>query len=108
MNAETDGPVDLVVMLTPHDRASLPELRALLSEQARRSRTEPGCLRFDVFESSGGTETFFLIERWESNAALEVHRNADACRTLYFPKVVPLVDRVAHVCRELTEDDPGV
>lgn len=93
--------VDLTVVLTARDSSSLPELRELLLLQAQLSREEPGCLRFEVYESQSVPGTFILIERWESQQALDVHRTAKGFTTVYAPRVLPLVDRVPHVCQSL-------
>jgi len=93
--------IDLVVILRAKDPASLPELRDLLKEQVARSLQEPGCMRFELLESETNPGTFILIERWESQQALDTHREADACKTLYFPRIVPLVERTPHVCKSL-------
>ena len=94
--------VDLTVILTANDPAHRPELRELLATQVQMSRAEPGCIRFEAFESQTVAGTFILVERWESQAALDEHRKATACMTVYFPKVIPLVSRVPHVCSVLT------
>lgn len=97
--------IDLIVVLTARDLATMPQLRDLLREQVTRSMREPGCMRFELLESTSVSGTFILIERWESQLALDTHRNADACQTLYFPRIVPLVERVPHVCQSLLDED---
>ena len=93
--------IDLTVVLTAKDLASVGELRSLLGSQVQLSRAEPGCIRFEAFESNSVPGTFILIERWESQAALDEHRKAKGFNTIYAPKVLPLVDRVPHVCSVL-------
>ena len=58
-------------------------------------------MRFEAFESKTVPGTFILIEQWESQAALDTHRTAKGFTTVYAPQVLPLVDRVAHVCQPL-------
>ena len=93
--------VDLIVLLKVKDPQNLPLLRELLEQQVLMSREEPGCIQFEAYESQTEAGTFFLAEQWASQEALDIHRKAHACTTLYFPKVVPLVDRVAHPCQRL-------
>jgi quinol monooxygenase YgiN len=93
--------IDLTVILTAKDSAHLAELRSLLAQQVQLSRAEPGCVRFEAYESGSVPGTFILIERWESQAALDEHRKATGFTTIYAPKVLPLVDRVPHVCTVL-------
>ncbi|MBC7968365.1 MAG: antibiotic biosynthesis monooxygenase [Fuerstia sp.] len=93
--------IDLTVVLSARDNSSVPQLRELLAMQVNLSRQEPGCVRFEAFESQSVPGTFILIERWESQAALDTHRTAKGFTTVYAPHVLPLVDRVAHVCTVL-------
>jgi quinol monooxygenase YgiN len=93
--------IDLTVVLTAKDVKSVPELRELLALQVNLSRQEPGCVRFEAFESQTTAGSFILIERWASQAALDVHRTAEGFTTVYAPRVLPLVERVAHVCSVL-------
>lgn len=93
--------IDLTVVLAARDISSVPQLRELLAMQVNLSRQEPGCVRFEAFESQSVPGTFILIERWESQAALDTHRTAKGFTTVYAPQVLPLVDRVAHVCTVL-------
>ena len=93
--------IDLTVVLSAREINCVPQLRELLALQVNLSRQEPGCVRFEAFESQTVPGTFILIERWESQAALDTHRAAKGFTTVYAPQVLPLVDRVAHVCRAL-------
>ncbi len=93
--------IELTVILSAKDIAQVSKLRALLAAQVNLSRAEPGCVRFEAFESQTVPGTFILSERWESQAALDTHRTALGFTTIYAPQVLPLVDRVAHVCNVL-------
>ena len=93
--------IDLTVVLAAKDVNSISHIRTLLAMQVNLSRQEPGCERFEAFESQTVPGTFILIERWESQAALDTHRTAHGFTTIYVPQVLPLVDRVDHVCRVL-------
>jgi quinol monooxygenase YgiN len=86
----------LNIWLTVKDSAHIEQVRALLAEQGRLSRQEPGCLRFEVYHSQSDPRVFTLCERWESQPALDKHREAKAYTTVYKPQVLPLVDRVPH------------
>ncbi|MFA7280145.1 MAG: putative quinol monooxygenase [Sterolibacterium sp.] len=102
-SAHTDVGVNLVVVLIAKDVGSLPELRDLLATQVDLSRQEPGCQRFDAFESKSAPGTLIVVERWASQAALDQHRKAKAITTVYLPKILPLVERVLHDCSALPE-----
>lgn len=86
----------LNVLLKVKDAANVPLIRELLIQQGQHSRQEPGCARFEVYQSSNDPTRFFLNERWETQAALDVHRTAFAYTQIYQPKVIPLVDREGH------------
>jgi quinol monooxygenase YgiN len=84
------------ILLTANDEKDVPALRDLLREQGRLSRTEPGCLRFEVYHSQSDPKVFLLVERWETAEALDVHRTAKAYTEIYKPQVIPKVTRSPH------------
>jgi quinol monooxygenase YgiN len=86
----------LTVLLSAKDPADAPRIRDLLGQAMRKSRTEPGCLRFDVYHSSADPRRFVLVEHWAGQEALDAHRLAEAYTTIYKPHVMPLVDREGH------------
>ena len=86
----------LHVLLKVKHADDIPAVRDWLSEQGKLSRAEPGCLRFEVYQSNNDPAQFILAERWESAAALDEHRKAAAYTTIYQPHVLPRVDRVPH------------
>ena len=86
----------LIIQLTAKDAADVPRLRDLLGQAMHKSRTEPGCMRFDVYHSSAEPRRFTLVEHWADQAAIDAHRLAEAYTTIYKPQVMPLVDREAH------------
>jgi quinol monooxygenase YgiN len=86
----------LNIWLTVKDPANVDEVRQLLSEQARLSRQESGCERFEVYQSNNDPVRFLLTERWQSQAVLDTHRTAHAYTTIYQPKILPLVNREPH------------
>ena len=90
------------IVLRVKNSADVPVIRELLAEQRRLSLAEPGCERFEVYHSTVDPQTFLLVERWASQAHLDAHRLATAYTTVYQPKVLPKVDRLAHPC-ELVE-----
>lgn len=86
----------LNVWLKVKDPAQVDKVRDLLAEQGRLSRQEPGCVRFEVYQSNNDATRFLLHEHWESQAALDEHRKALAYTTIYQPHVLPIVDREPH------------
>jgi quinol monooxygenase YgiN len=85
------------IWLTVKDAADVPMIRDCLAEQGRLSRAEPGCARFEVYHSQADPTRFLLVERWESQEAIDMHRKAKAYTEIYQPKVLPRVTRDGHV-----------
>ncbi|MBM83757.1 MAG: antibiotic biosynthesis monooxygenase [Planctomycetaceae bacterium] len=88
--------VPLNIILTVKDENDIDEVRELMIQQSQLSKQEPGCLRFEVYHSHTDPKIFIINEHWESEEALEVHRQAKACTEIYKPKVLPKVERVPH------------
>jgi quinol monooxygenase YgiN len=86
----------LNVWLTVKDPAQVDVVRNLLLEAARHSREEPGCRRFEVYHSTADATKFLLNEHWESQQAIDGHRQGFAYTQIYQPKVLPLVTREGH------------
>jgi quinol monooxygenase YgiN len=84
------------VFLTVKDEVDVEKVQELLVQQGTLSKQEPGCARFEVYHSKSDPTFFILIERWESQAHLDRHREAKAYLEIYQPQVLPLVDRVPH------------
>jgi len=85
----------LIIQLTVLQQDKIELVRSLLASAMRLSREEPGCLRFDVYQSKSEPARFTLCEHWDSQQALDRHREAEAYTTIYKPQVLPLVERVA-------------
>ncbi|MEZ5560553.1 MAG: putative quinol monooxygenase [Pseudomonadales bacterium] len=88
--------IHLNVILTVRNPVDVERVRALLTETADRSRREPGCERFEVYHSQSDARVFLLVERWQSQQALEAHRAGVNFREFYTPNVLPLVERAPH------------
>jgi quinol monooxygenase YgiN len=79
---------------SPQDIGTVEEL---LRQAVQWTRTEPGCLRFEVFHSESDPSRFLLVERWAQKSDWETHRTARAFSEIYAPKVLPLVEREPHI-----------
>ena len=84
------------VLLRVKDRKDIETVKNLLIEAARHSRSEPGCARFEVYHSTADDTMFILNEHWESQQAIDGHRQGHAYTQIYQPKVIPLVTREGH------------
>jgi len=85
------------VWLTVKDPEHISKVGDLLAQACRLSRSEAGCVRFEVFHSRADPQKFLLCERWESEQAWKEHRNERAFSEIYQPQVLPLVDRDPHI-----------
>ena len=56
-------------------------LRAVLSGLVAPSRREIGCYQYDLLVSPSDPHDFCLVERWESEKALEQHRDTQHVKT---------------------------
>ena len=88
--------IHLNVWLTVKEASDAEKVRGLLAEAGRLSRQEPGCVRWEAYQSNNDPTRFMLHEWWESQALLDEHRKAEAYTTIYQPQVIPLVTREPH------------
>jgi len=82
-----------MVTLTVKDQSNIDTVKQHLTEHSKLSREEPGCLRFEAYQSQQEPAVFYICEFWEDQAALDKHREAKGFTEIYTPKVVPLVER---------------
>lgn len=86
----------LHVWLTVKNADRLDSIRENLAKLTAGSRLEPGCIRFEAYQSEADPMKFLLCEQWETKEAWEQHRQATAFTTIYQPLVLPHVDREPH------------
>ena len=86
------------VVLTVKNSADVPSVGEMLTECCRLSRQEPGCLRFEVYHSQSDETRYMLNEIWESEEAIDRHREGHAFTKIYQPQVLALATREGHVC----------
>ncbi len=86
----------LNIWLTVSKPGDIPKVGDLLAEAGRLSRSEPGCVRWEAYQSHNDASRFLIHEWWESQATLDVHRTAQAYTTIYHPQILPLVTREPH------------
>jgi len=63
-----------------------PERRADVIEILRSIqgsvRTEPGCAAFDIYAEEGPESAVLLVERWETDVALDAHLRSENYRSI--------------------------
>ncbi len=63
-----------VVFIAKDD--SIEELKQLLTDMVKPSQEEEGCLLYHIYQMKEKPTTFVVIETWESEEALDGHRNS--------------------------------
>ena len=86
----------LNVWLKVKESGDVEPVKGLLTQAAKLSRQEPGCSRFEVYQSNNDPSRFLLHEHWESQVALDEHRQGLAYTQIYQPQILPRVDREPH------------
>jgi quinol monooxygenase YgiN len=66
--------VRLIIQFTAENAADADKEARDRAARCLDVEKEPGCLQFEVFRSAVHPEKFALLEHWESEAALETHR----------------------------------
>jgi quinol monooxygenase YgiN len=91
--------MELFIFARFHARVGQHEaLAALMREQLRPVRAEPGCLSIDAFRSTRDPSLFFFHSRWVDEAAFDMH--AGLPHTLLFlERVQQLIDHPLDVSR---------
>jgi quinol monooxygenase YgiN len=89
------SPVKIVAILAARP-GKTDELKALLSGLAVASRTEPGNLRWDIWQDQAEAGRFVLDELYTDNTAVTAHR-ATPHFTDYLARINDLAERTAMV-----------
>jgi len=53
-----------------------------MADRCRTVQQEPGCQQFEVFQSALDPDKLVVLELWDDQAALEVHAQVNAARSL--------------------------
>jgi len=61
----------------------------LYKELVQKSKGEKGCISYNLFQDKNDKTILTVIEEWESEETLEVHKNAE-----HFKKIVPLLNNL--------------
>lgn len=75
---------------------------ATLVRMAVLCHEEPGCMRWEAYQSESDSAEFLLVERWSSRPAWEAHLEREAI-AMYKKEVLPLIEREVHHSRLIAE-----
>ena len=70
------------------------EVAELFRKLTAESRTEPGCLMYQVHRHKDDPAHFFIYEQYKDEAALEAHRNTPHFLEYARKRLAPIADRV--------------
>lgn len=90
-----DRPVSVFASFRPRV-GSEDALRSLLTWMVERTRVEPGCERYDLYEERDAQGSLHLFERYRSPEALEAHRTSEHYIE-YRRQVADLLEEPIHV-----------
>ena len=68
------------ILVQPEHEAAA---RALLLELIEPTRREPGCLQYDLWQSSISPPEFLLVEAWQSEPDLDAHLSSAHVQEAY-------------------------
>lgn len=92
--------INAVIYTFPPDKAD--EAKRTLVALRDASRTEPGCLAFDVAQDVDDANVYFLYEEWRDQTALDEHYASDHFQRFGVNGVRTLAsNRIGHRCRSL-------
>ena len=74
------------------------EALAVLRDQVRGVRNEPGCLAIDVFASIRDSQLFYLHSRWIDGAAFDAHAELPGTKQ-FVAQIEGLIDHPFEVTR---------
>src|SRR4029078_6046849 len=92
-DAETPPMIYLNVLLSANEGADLAAIAEALRRAGELSQKEPGCQRWEAYQSDADPKRFLLVERGESEAALDGHRRGEAYTQIYSKELLPHVTR---------------
>jgi autoinducer 2-degrading protein len=77
------------------------EVLALVDQMKLKSTAEPGNHRYDVYQNCDDPHQFLLDELYESEEAVQAHRNSDHFKTLVETQIAPMLAARSSEKREI-------
>ena len=63
------------------------EFLAVAAKLVKATREEPGCLYYDLAQDASDDRTFYFVEKYRDEAAVEAHKNSE-----HFQTYVPMMN----------------
>ncbi|MBI2682702.1 MAG: antibiotic biosynthesis monooxygenase [Acidobacteriales bacterium] len=91
----------LIVTLSAKTSEDVAPVADALARMRPMCLAEPGCTRWEAYQSLEDPKTFMLVEHWQTRAHWEAHGKLAAIQTIYVPEVLPRVTREVHPARQV-------
>ncbi len=93
--------INVTIEVKSENRARMVEL---LREMSELSRQEKGCIGYEILESNRLDNMLMIIETWENDALLAIHKESD-----HFSRIIPQVRELAvEMCSQKFTDTVSV
>jgi quinol monooxygenase YgiN len=93
----------LKIPLSPDRRTAVLEILRSVQD---RVLAQPGCRAYEIYEQHEPDHSLVLVERWESEAALEAHIRSETYRRIL--SAIELSDRPPQVCFDYVSATKGM
>jgi len=91
----------LIVTITAKTPADAAPIADALTRMRPLCLAEPGCARWEAYQSQEEPGKFILVEHWETRELWEAHGELTAIQKIYMPEVFPRITREVHPSRQL-------
>lgn len=91
----------LIVIISAKTLADIAPIANALTRMRPLCLAEPGCARWEAYQSEEAPEKFVLVEHWETRELWEAHGDLAAIQEIYMPEIFPRIMREVHPSRIL-------
>lgn len=91
----------LIVTIAANTPTDVAPVAAALARMRPLCLAEPGCVRWEAYQSQQESAKFVLVEHWQSRELWEAHGDLAAIQQIYLPEVFPRITREVHPSQPL-------
>lgn len=91
----------LIVTITAKTPADAAPVADGLTRMRPLCLAEPGCARWEAYQSQEDPGKFVLVEHWETHELWEAHGELAAIQKIYMPEIFPRITREVHPSLQL-------